>query len=77
MLTANSVEEEGEYLKTLSPRNDILSLSTEVMKRSCSSKPKDALFPWYVVVTSTNPFIWVLWAKARLVAMQKNTSQIK
>ena len=43
ILTENSVGDEGVYLKTLSPRKEIRSLIAEVIKRSCSSKPKDIL----------------------------------
>ena len=62
MLTENSVGDDGVYLKTLSPRKDNRSESSEVMKRSCSPKPKDTFPLLYEVSASTKPLIWVFWA---------------
>ena len=43
MLTEKSVDVSGVNLKTLSPKKEIRSVSSEVIKRSCSSNPKEAL----------------------------------
>src|SRR4026209_2111976 len=76
MLTENLVGWVFVNLKTLSPRNEKRSLSSEVINRSCSPRENDTLLFCKLVKTSTNPLICVF-CENKPEVLPINTSSVQ